>query len=310
MVKKLKKYYQSAGKLNALFFLTGILLGLLIFFYSENSYEDKIFEALATDVIKLSAHVDENDADTTIIANSLRIVHSSLQSRQGLFYDIGGIKAGIIRPITVDLMTADGECGSYAIVLARLLKELNYNVRMVLMKVDGKFGGHILLEAKNKNGWVALDPSYNLYFKRPDGKLASFDDIQTNWDFYKMQVPLNYNMKYRYEDKQYTNWNKIPVFMPAAKKVLDWAMGKEKADDISLRAIMLRKSYLFFTVTLIIFLSVLSYMVYYIYRKQKHKAIAVPSNDEMAVSSTKKPTIIAFNINSKNTTESLLKAED
>ena len=47
--------------------------------------------------------------------------------------------------------------------------------------------------------------------------------------------------------------------MPVAKKILDWTVGKEKADGFSLRILALRKFRLFFIGTLTVYLLLLSY---------------------------------------------------
>lgn len=271
LIKTLWKYYQSANRFYLLFFISGILTGLLIYFHSESSYEDRIFEALASDVVRKS-NIDNNNAnDKEILVNCLHIVHKSIINRQGLFTNISGMKGGVIHPLTVDLMTGDGACGSYALVLARLIKELGYEVRMVQMKVNGEFGGHIIVETQIENdNWIVLDPIYDLYFKRPDGKLASFDDVHSDWNFYKQRVPANYDLSYNYEASRYTNWDKIPVLMPAIKKILDWTIGKKKADTFSFRIIMLRKFYVFFIITLIVQLCLLIYIIYYARIKRKN----------------------------------------
>lgn len=95
---------------------------------------------------------------------------------------------------------------------------------------------HILLEARIGGRWVVLDGLYNLYFTRPDGKIASFSDVQNNWTYYRPQTPDHYNERYRYRGVKYTNWDKIPVVMPFIKTVLDFAIGGERADQISIRA--------------------------------------------------------------------------
>ena len=107
------------------------------------------------------------------------------------------------------------------------------------MKVDGKFGGHVTVEAYTGSRWVALDPSYNLYFLRPDGRLASIADIHGNWEYYRHQVPPGYMPDYQYEDVRYTNWSKIPIVMPALKKILTLFIGVQRTNSISLRVLFL-----------------------------------------------------------------------
>ena len=108
-------------------------------------------------------------------------------------------------------MTTNGACGSYSYILSRLLNELKIPNRIAQMKVNGEYGGHILVEAKTPKGWIVLDGLYDLYFKKMNGELASFKDVQDNWNYFRDQVPANYNHQYRFEGVRYTNWSKIPV---------------------------------------------------------------------------------------------------
>ena len=124
------------------------------------------------------------------------------------------------------------------------------------MKAHGKFAAHNVVEAKTTNGWAVLDPLFDVYFIKPNSGLASFADVQGNWDYYKKQLPSNYDFNYRYEDVRYSNWGKIPLILPAAKKVLDFVLGKEKADAISLRVYFLKMYDFYFMLTLILYIPV------------------------------------------------------
>ena len=126
------------------------------------------------------------------------------------------------------------------------------------MKSNGIFAAHNIVEAKSDHGWVVLDPFFNVYFEKPTHQLASFEDVKDNWNYYKSQVPPDYDLNYRYEDVRYSNWTKIPVFMPAIKKMLDLTIGKQRADNISLRTYFLRKYDICFVFVFILFIVVFS----------------------------------------------------
>jgi hypothetical protein len=150
-----------------------------------------------------------------------------------------GPEATIFHSTAVDLMTTMGECGSYSEVLARILSNYHYSVRIAQMKVNGIYGGHNVVEVKTDSNWVALDPTYDLYFVRPDNHLASFADIQQDWAFYSRQLPGDYKPAYRYEAVRYTNWTKIPVLFPFTKYLLDHSIGATRANNICLRTLFL-----------------------------------------------------------------------
>ena len=80
--------------------------------------------------------------------------------------------------------------------------------------------------------------------------------MKRNWDYYKEQLPASYNNSYRYEDVRYTNWDKIPVILPALKKILTIFLGKERTDTISLRVHLLRIYDLYFLITLFLYIPI------------------------------------------------------
>jgi len=249
-----------------LFFFNGFLLALVFYCYTEDQYEKQIFGSLSNYVYdKLR---NNTYSDREVLIESLHLTHELEANRQRIFSheEIAGWKAEYFRPVSYDLMTAQGACGSYSYVLGRLLKNMNYTVRFVQMKSGDVYGAHNLIEAKMGSQWVVLDPLYNLYFTKPDGNLASFKDVQNNWDYYKTQLPAGYDMTYHYEDARYTNWQKVPVLMPALKKVLNWTIGKEKADQVSLRSFVLRKYNFFKLIFLTIFAMVSSFTVFKFFR--------------------------------------------
>jgi hypothetical protein len=223
-----------------LLFINGILLSTCFYFKTESKYEDALFESIV-DKIKSKAHPDHN-LDSFFVA-AMQMTHTLEYNRQNIFSGkkLNGLKAELFRPATIDLMTGNGACGSYTTVLARILKAGGYQVRIAQMIVNGTIGGHMVVEVKKRSNWIVLDPLLQQYFKKPDGSLASFNDVHQNWEFYKKQTKNDYVSSYNYQGVNYTNWNKIKYFGPAAKWMLELVLGKEKASEISIRSYILRK---------------------------------------------------------------------
>ncbi|HXB09742.1 MAG TPA: hypothetical protein VNW04_21610, partial [Puia sp.] len=141
----------------------------------------------------------------------------------------------LFRSTAVDLMTASGACGSYSQVLARIIETWHYPVRIAQMKAYGHFGAHNIVEVLTGSHWVVLDPTFNLCFTRPDNRLASYSDVHGNWNYYVNQVPADYDKNYKYEDVRYTNWTKLPIILPAIKKLMTFCVGAEETNGFSLR---------------------------------------------------------------------------
>jgi hypothetical protein len=173
-------------------FLNGFLLASLFYFRMQSSYENGLFASL-----KASIDYSINTADTrdSIAVKAMRACHNLMSNRVSTFAGsaaLGG-EADLFHSATVDLMTSRGACGSYALVLARLLDAYDYPVRIAQMKADGTYGAHNVVEVKNGPSWVVLDPTFNIAFIRPDARLASFEDVRKNWSYYSLQVPKGYN---------------------------------------------------------------------------------------------------------------------
>lgn len=237
----------------SIFIINGFALAASLFFFMQDKYEANVIQALAQSV---KSKYGSYNSEDSLIVGSLNVTHFIEERRKKVFEgeQVNDGFADWLRPVSNDLMTADGACGSYSMVLGSILKDLGFDIRFAQMKVDGKFGGHITIEARTKKGWVALDPLYNLYFVKPNGAIASYADVAANWEYYKKQVPENYYAGYNYEGVQYTNWNKVPFVMPAAKGLLIMTMGKKKADEVSLRSFFLRKFYILFIITFSVYI--------------------------------------------------------
>jgi hypothetical protein len=173
----------------------------------------------------------------SFITATVRFTHHILGdgNKEAMLAPLDGFGNLIASPIEKYVLTKDGACGSNAMVCAQILQANDIKVRLLQMDVGGKKGGHITLEALSSQGWVTLDPMYNLVFKNAENKFLSAKELQNNFDQSKGFLPLNYKAAYRYENFSYTNWEKIPIVLPALKSLLNVLMGKEKADEISVR---------------------------------------------------------------------------
>jgi hypothetical protein len=144
-----------------------------------------------------------------------------------------------MQSVDADLMYGAGACGGFSKVFARVLKAAGYTTRIGQMKVNGNYGGHILIETymPSLQKWVVMDPLFLLVFTNPKGEWASFKEVHENWEYYKKQIYFNYN--YNYAGIRYTNWSKVPVLGSLVYKGLVLIKGEEEAKNISLRPYLL-----------------------------------------------------------------------
>jgi len=255
------------GNLYFLTFLNGFLLASLFYFKIEVNYEKELFQAIHTDI---NSKIKPSDSQDSVVLKAMHAIHGLMVNRGSVFGDkpFGGLKSELLEPTSFDLMTARGACGSFSMVLARVLQGYQYDVRIAQMKSKGTFAAHNIVEARTRHGWVVLDPLFDASFVKPTAELASFEDVRNNWSYYKKQVPQDYDMTNQYEDVRYTNWEKIPVILPAIKKVLDLSLGKKEADTVSVRTLFLRKFNICFNIVLFLFLLVFSYTIVKLIKKK------------------------------------------
>ena len=262
----MKNFLRILRSTKFLLFFNGILLTTTLFVYLESAYEKKLFNSIISKIRKEPNAINKD----TFLLKALNITFN-LQNKRSDFFDVSQVSSfEFFHSATSDLMTAYGACGSYSIVLARILKANNCKVRIGQMKVNGKFGGHILVETEINGHWIIVDPTYNLFFKDVNSKLLSFNEVSKNWDLYKQQVPSTYNYQYAYQGIRYTNWDKIPIVTPFIRNVLVLFWGEEKVSKLSLRSYFLRSYHILFLLHLILLIPINITLIFRFLRNRKY----------------------------------------
>ncbi len=245
---------------------------LIVYTYLEDQYEQETFHSLQAYVLKSFNGKPVNE--DTAFARGMHLVYGLETMHRQVFSAaaVGGFIANDIHPVSYDFTTGQGACGSSSLVLGRLLLSMHYTVRFAHMEVDGQPGGHHILEVKLRDRWVVADPLYDLYFVRPDGRMATFSDVRDNWARYKQQAPPLSHMRYSYAALTHTNWKKIPLITPAVKGILNLVIGKERADAVSLRTIFLRKFHFLFIVLAVAWAIVFSVTARRLWQQRRRRA--------------------------------------
>lgn len=197
--------------------LHAAFLVTLAFLYLNDSFENRIFTRIAVHATA-GAHTQRDTVLDLLHATSVLVT-----ARSDFLAPLPGERP-VLKEVFLESADAyllgSNACGSYAIVLARLLQEIHRPVRVGQMRCDMRWGCHIFVEAQVNGTWAVLDPSYDLYFTTAGGRLASAEDLTRDWPAYAHQLPATYDARYKYDGVRYTNWNKIPVILPAVHRVL------------------------------------------------------------------------------------------
>ena len=238
--------------------VVGFILGVMLFLKLSSNYEELLFNRIIAKTFESSRVLKDEEKALGLLESTYKL----LNPRKNFF---GGkewlsVRDKLLRSSDIQMLDG-GACGTHSHVLAKLLKQSGIPVRIAQMKCGKEYGCHIVVEAKISNKFVVLDPLYNLSFRNTKGQLASFSEVSHNWDFYKKQVPEDYEMKMKYEGVRYTNWNKIPVLMPLLKKLLIAFFGDD-AENISIRSFVLNLYITYFYILIAILIFVLGLSVY------------------------------------------------
>lgn len=207
------------------------------FLYLERQHEDALYRNI---IRATNLRHPQEESDTQYIRHLMLTINNMMYDRLAVFNNTEklSIKNSLFQSVDADLVYGHGACGGFSKVFSRSLQLSGYNVRIGQMKVNGQYGGHVIVEVflPQPQRWVVIDPLFLLTFNSAkDSTWATFDEIKQNWPQYSRLVPAGYNSAYNYRDVRYTNWEKIPLAGKFIYKSLVVFLGKEKADSISIR---------------------------------------------------------------------------
>jgi len=249
-MRKIRNYLRFVYTSPRYLLIHVLFLLTIAFLIVESQHEDTLYY----NIIRINRLNSKGQPDTVYIRNIMKTINRMMYNRLAVFQNTEELsfKNKLFQSVDSDLMYGHGACGGFSKVLARSLKLSGYQVRIGQMKVDGQYGGHIIVEVflADVNRWVVIDPLFLLTFtSRKDGYWANFNEVHNNWAYYQTIVPPNYDTRYSYDDVRYTNWEKIPLVGPFCCALLQTLLGEERTNAISLRVWILNKYHTYLLVT-------------------------------------------------------------
>jgi hypothetical protein len=238
-MKFIKKYFLQVYHSPRQLLIHALIVISICYLQIESNHETVLFQ----NIVRVSRAETGGKHDTVLIKHLMISINKMMHDRNDIFKNTEQLsfKARFMQSVDADLMYGAGACGGFSKVFARALKAAGHTTRIGQMKVNGNYGGHILLETylPSLQKWVVMDPLFLLVFTNPHGQWASFNEVHNNWDYYKKQIYYNYNYNYNYAGIRYTNWSKIPLIGNVIYKALVLVKGEEDANTISLRPYLL-----------------------------------------------------------------------
>jgi hypothetical protein len=269
----IKTILKRIFRLNYLFYF---FVSSIIFLYFPYKYEQKVLKAYINYVQKGADTVKQNREKFAVYV--MNRLHNNMYAgmKESVSLELTYFENLLTAPLMQYGLSKDGACGGFTLSLGQILQQFDYKIRPIQMLVGKSYGGHIILEVKINDKWVVFDPLYNLVFKNPQGAIATFEEVGSNWEYYKKQTPAHYDTVYQYAGRRYTNWNRMPLFGTIAHKFVKLFNNKEDAEKFSFRSYMLNpRTYLFRTavvITIILFLVIVIRNFIYYKRNKVKKA--------------------------------------
>ena len=198
-------------------------------------FEEDILDSLALRVKSASI---KNDPESLIIS-AMNIATYIEERKTEVFGNtqFNSLKVKLMSTSFSPFNYGGGDCGGYTLFLARLLKKIGFKEKIVQLKVNEKWGGHITLAVENGNKLLLIDPLYNYAFKDSLGHFSDIHDVANNWyAYYSKQLPLKYDKTYDYQSGwRFTNWDKFGFLSRSIYHTGIFIYGKEKMDNFSFR---------------------------------------------------------------------------
>jgi hypothetical protein len=213
---------------------------LIAFLVIRGDYENRLFRRL----VEKTVQPGMSRPQAAIVLKDR--VYELMKARGQIYGEaLGGPFTLLFTSFATQLNAPDSVCGSASGVLVRALQTAGFPARYVQMTAGNGLGAHIMVEAEVEPGhWAVLCPTFGVHLTRPDGKLAGFEDVRQNFEYYRPQFPAGYNFTYKFEDVRYTNWQRIPVVLPAMRWGLSLFMSPESLRTFCLRSCIKNYYYL------------------------------------------------------------------
>jgi hypothetical protein len=265
----IKKYLTKQFTLARFFYFNMIVISAIFYLGVEFQHENNTY----FNIINSANRFTHNNSDTAKIKSLVLHVFEMMRDRHKIFRNKEQLswKQEFFKSVDADLMYGAGSCGGYSKVLTRSLSLAGYKVRIGQLKVQGYFGGHILMEVFSKefNKWILVDPLYGVMVTDSSGNPVSYVEAEQRWDEIKNNFPLSYQAAYRYQGIRYTNWDKYGWASRLAKSILTPIIGKDNIDYFSLRPLLLSTYKVYFVLCLFLFFLYHSLNFYTFLKKQK-----------------------------------------
>ena len=186
--------------------LTGIGFLYLIYF-QQNAQAGQVFQQVA---VQANVEGTLTPADLVDLSHQMCVLDSDISNIQSF-----------LQPMAATL-TQGGWCGNYVRIFVRFAGAAGYPAHKLHIQSRGR--SHTLAEVYYDDEWRVIDPFFNLVYLKPDGDMATFEDLRDRPELLAMPVqrpmidPDLYRIYGRYEPILPDLYRDAPDFYPALSR--------------------------------------------------------------------------------------------
>ena len=123
-----------------------------------------------------------------------------------------------------------GPCGTMTRVTMEALRQLGIPARKLQLLPVTPEGGHTMLEFQSGGRWLVLSPSDDAFvWRRPDGRIATLEDIRSDQAIFSQVYARFPNFPYRFDQAAHIRWAKLPAPVRGFFRIVLGKQGYENA---------------------------------------------------------------------------------
>lgn len=196
----------------------------LLFLLIQASREDAIFK------IYSSSYNKHTDRLELIQSLAKACADRDAEHRKTSMYTAfkGDLGAG-----SFQLLSPQGACGTASANFVSMCRVNGVQARLCQLQCNGKTT-HIIAEVFNDGRWGVSDPLFGTVFISPSHQIATVQELQKDWSFYRSQANSYYRVEsHNFSEYTRTNWQQNAVMM-VLQRILRVCIG-DACNEISLR---------------------------------------------------------------------------
>jgi hypothetical protein len=215
----------------------------------QKTQSDSDFSVLVMDYVFREVYKQLDANNLPLMDKVYLLVFNGARARSSLTYH--------------NTMINDSPCSEIARVFIVILKA--GNIKSYRLRSDN----HTLVEVFLDGKWRLFDPSVNFIWRKPNGEIASFKEVQADSLLWSQVLKIYPKYAYRFKTETRMGWNRFPL--PLLKLPMELFYTRDELSKWNTPLWMIRPSLLGSLVTLCLAIVLVIGYFTTLYIKQRHK---------------------------------------